>query len=251
MSAGPASDYHHILDQVEREHWWFVGLREFVAQEVTTRLASGSRILDVGCSTGHVIAEIPDTYERAGVDISAGAIELARATRPDIRFVEASVDRLPFEDGSFDGVLACDVLSDRGVEDERVALREIRRVVRPGGLLLVQLPAYEWLKGDYDDVVATARRYNASSLRQLLQTGGFAVEHLTYRITALFPLAAVRRLVAESRSGNDLRVPRPAANRLLTRITRAENRMAAKRRLPFGLSVFAVAAAQDSSSAAT
>jgi SAM-dependent methyltransferase len=243
MSPDSATDYHQVLDQVERDHWWFVALRELVADTVTARVPLRSRILDVGCSTGHVIAEIPDEYERTGADINADAIRLARAARPDIRFVEAPVEHLPFEDGSFDGALAFDVLSDRGVEDEAVALREIRRVLRPGGILLVQLPAYAWLKSGHDDFVATARRYKARSVRRLLEDGGFVVEHLTYRITALFPLAAIRRLLAESGSGGDLRVPRPTLNRPLTGITRVENRFAARHRLPFGLSIFAVAAA--------
>jgi SAM-dependent methyltransferase len=241
--------YHLVLDRIERDHWWFVALRELVVDTVTARLPPGSRILDVGCSTGHVIAEIPDEYERTGADINADAIELARAARPDIRLVEAPVEHLPFEGGSFDGALAFDVLSDRGVEDEAVALREIRRVLRPGGVLLLQLPAYAWLKSDYDDLVATTRRYKASSVRRLLQDGGFIVEHLTYRITALFPLAAVRRLLAASGNGNDLRPPRPTLNRLLTGITRVENRLAARHRLPFGLSIFAVAAVADASAA--
>jgi ubiquinone/menaquinone biosynthesis C-methylase UbiE len=249
MSPDLATNYHQILDRVERDHWWFVALREFVVDTLTARMPPGSRILDVGCSTGHVIAEIPDEYERTGADTNAAAIGLARAARPEIPFVVAPVELLPFEDRSFDGVLAFDVLSDKGVEDEAVALREIRRVLRPGGLLLVQLPAYAWLKSDYDDVVATTRRYNAPSLRRLLQDGGFVVEHLTYRITALFPLAAIRRLLAESGNGNDLRVPRPTLNRLLTEITRVENRFAARHRLPFGLSVFAVAAVPDASAA--
>jgi SAM-dependent methyltransferase len=241
MSPGVAIHYHQVLDQVERDHWWFVALRELVVDTVTARMPAGSRILDVGCSTGHVIAHIPDDYRRTGADINAEAIGLARAARPDIPFVEASAEHLPFADGSFDGVLALDVLSDRGVSDDAVALGEIRRVLRPGGLLLVQVPAYAWLKSGYDDFVATTRRYTARSARRLLQDGGFVVEHLTYRITALFPLAAMRRLFAESGGGGDLRVPRSNLNRLLTGITRAEDRFAGRHRLPVGLSIFAVA----------
>jgi SAM-dependent methyltransferase len=249
MSPDLAIHYHHVLEQVERDHWWFVALRELVVDTVTARMPAGSRILDVGCSTGHVIAEIPDEYQRTGADISTGAIRLARATRPEVRFVEAPAEDLPFEDGSFDGVLALDVLSDRGVADDAVALGEIRRVLRPGGVLLVQLPAYAWLKSGHDDFVATTRRYKARSVRRLLQDGGFVVEHLTYRITALFPLAAMRRLFAESGSGHDLRVPRPTLNRLLTDVARAENRFAGRHRLPLGLSVFAVAVVVDDAAA--
>ena len=247
MSTDPGTDYHRILDKIEREHWWFVALREFVVDAVTTRLPPGSRILDIGCSTGHVIAAIPDTYERTGADVSSGAIEVARATRPDIHFVEAPVQDLPFDDGSFDAALAFDVLSDRGVEDEAAALREIRRVLRPRGILFVQLPAYPWLKSSYDELVSTSRRYTARSIRHLLQPAGFAVQHLTYRITALFPLAAPRRLVRRSAGSKDLKVPRPALNGLLAGVTRVENKFAATHRLPFGLSIFAVAAVADAS----
>jgi ubiquinone/menaquinone biosynthesis C-methylase UbiE len=233
--------YHQVLDRIERDHWWFVALRELVVDTVTMRLPPGSCILDVGCSTGHVISEIPSEYERIGADISTCAIRLARSARPEIRFVEAPVEALPFEDGTFDCVLALDVLSDGGVKDEGVALREIRRVLRPGGLLLVQLPAYGWLKSDYDDFVATLRRYTARSVEDLLHREGFEMRHLTYRITALFPLAAARRMLAPSRTTKDLRVPNPTLNRILMGITRLENRIARTHRLPFGLSVFAEA----------
>jgi ubiquinone/menaquinone biosynthesis C-methylase UbiE len=243
MSPDQVGGYHQTLDRTEREHWWFIALREFVVGVVTERMAEGSRVLDIGCSTGHVIAAVPGIYERTGTDVSPGAIELARAVRPEIRFLEASVEELPFEDRSVDCAFALDVLSDRGVRDEAVALREIRRVLRPGGLFLAQFPAYEWLKSGYDDFVATARRYTARSVKRLLEGEGFQMEHLTYRVTALFPPAALRRLLAGGRTTSDLSVPGPTLNHLLTRIMRLENRVAARHRLPFGLSVFAVTAA--------
>jgi ubiquinone/menaquinone biosynthesis C-methylase UbiE len=245
MSQDLAIHYHQVLDQVERDHWWFVALRELVVDTITARMPPGSRVLDVGCSTGHVIAEIPDEYERTGADINAGAIGLARAVRPEIRFVEAAVENLPFEDGSFDCVLAMDVVSSRGVDDDAVALREIRRVLRPGGVLLIQVAAYERLRSGYDHAAGTARRYTAHSVRELLHGENLLIEHLTYRVTALFPLAAARRLMARHGGANDLRVPSPKLNRLLTGATRLENRFVGRHRLPFGLSVFAVATVKE------
>ena len=241
MSPDPeAADYHQLLDPIERRHWWFVALREFVADTVTARVSPGSRILDVGCSTGHVIGAIPDRYERAGIDISPGAIQIARAARPAIRFETASAQDLPFEDGSFDCTLALDVLSAQGVESG-AALREIRRVLRPEGTLVVQVAAYERLRSDYDDAVGTAHRYSAASLRSLLECEGFQLEHLTHRITTLFPLAAARRLLVRSAGATDLKVPPRPLNRLFLGLTRLEDRVARRYRLPFGLSVFAVA----------
>jgi ubiquinone/menaquinone biosynthesis C-methylase UbiE len=246
MSPDRVRDYHQILDRVERDHWWFASLRELVVGTVTAKVAPPSRVLDVGCSTGHVISAVPDQYDRIGADISSGAIELARSVRPEIRFVEAPIEKLPFEDGSFDCVLALDVLSAQGVDDDRRALHEIRRVLRPGGVLLIQVAAYEWLRSGYDDSAGTARRYTAQSVQDLLRNEAFAIRHLTYRITALFPIAAARRLLVGNRSANDLRVPNPTLNRLLAGATRLENRVARRFRLPFGLSIFAVAALEAS-----
>lgn len=242
MSRVSATEYHQILDRVERNHWWFVSLRELVVETLTDAVPAGSWVLDAGCSTGHVIAQVPPHYERTGADVSSGAIELAGTLRPGIGFVEATVEDLPFPDGSFDAVLAIDVLSDKGVADDAAALRGLRRVLRPGGALVVQVPAYEWLRGPYDDLVG-GRRYTARSVRSLLDDGGFGIEHLAYRITALFPLAVARRLVAPNASADDLEQPRPALNRLLAGTTRLENRIARRLRCPFGLSVFAVATA--------
>lgn len=248
MSAEAVADYHRILERVEREHWWFVALREFVRDAVTANVPPGSRVLDVGCSTGHVIAALPGEYERTGADISAAAIELARTLRPEVNFVAAPVEELPFEDASFDCVLALDVLSATGVDDDDRALREIRRVLRPGGVLIAQVAAYEWLRSGYDDSAGTARRYTARSLQDLLNRGGFALSHLTYRVSALFPFAAARRLLASDSSADDLEVPRPRLNRLFAGATRLENRLAVRVRLPFGLSVFAVAVLESDSS---
>jgi ubiquinone/menaquinone biosynthesis C-methylase UbiE len=240
MSPQQVGDYYRTLDRVERDHWWFASLRELVVGTVTARMPAGARILDIGCSTGHVIAAIPDTYERTGADVSSGAIERARTLRPGIEFEQASVEDLPFADGSFDCVIALDVLSARGVDHPAAALTEIGRVLRPGGVLIAQFAAYEWLRSGYDEISETARRYTARSVEGLLRGGGFTVEHLTYRITALFPVAAARRLLAGNGTTSDLAVPRPRLNRLLAGVTRRENRVATRHRLPFGLSVFAV-----------
>jgi SAM-dependent methyltransferase len=242
MSPDGVADYHHTLQRVEREHWWFASLRDFVSEAVTAKVPPESRVLEVGCSTGHVIAALPNEYKRTGADISPSAVDLARTLRPDIRFVEAPVETLPFADGEFDCVLALDVLSAKGVDDERLALREISRVLHPGGVLITQVAAYAWLRSAYDDASpSTARRYTARSLQALLEDAGFSVTHLTYRVSVLFPLAAARRLFAGDTSVADLEVPRRRLNQLFAEATRLESRVAHRFRLPFGLSVFAVA----------
>jgi SAM-dependent methyltransferase len=242
-----AEPYYEALDRVERDHWWFEALRELVGECLRGERPPPARVLDVGCSTGHLLASLPSEYERTGVDVDPAAVELARRLRPGIRFLEGEIERLPFEDASYEVVLATDVVSAVGVEDDLQALRELRRVLVPGGTLLVQVAAYEWLRSGHDRVAGTARRYTAGSLERLLREAGLVPRRVTYRVTLLFPVAAVRRLLRRGRDESDVAPVNPRLNRALRRVMGLEHPLACRRRLPFGLSVFAVAGAGDRS----
>lgn len=242
----PAQDparYHEALDAVERDHWWFTALRRLVAETLAEAAPAPARVLDAGCSTGHLLAALPEDYERVGVDASAGAIALARRLRPGIEFQVGSIERLPLATASFDAALATDVVSAVGVADDARAVGELRRVLRPGGALLVQVAAYEWLRSGHDAAAGTARRYTARSLGRLLAEGGFTVAHLTYRVTLPFPAALLWRLARRGAEGSDVVRVAPALNRALAGAMALEHPLALRRRLPFGLSVFAVARA--------
>jgi len=236
--------YHETLDRVEAGHWWFVALRALVVEHLLGTAPPPARVLDAGCSTGHLLGAVPAAYERTGIDVSEGALELARRRRPEVEFVLASVEDLPFEPGSFEAVLATDSLSAVGVDDDRLALSEIRRVLSPGGVLIAQVAAYEWLRSGHDEVAGTARRYTAPGLRRLLAESGFRVEHLTYRVTLLFPLAVAHRLLSRRATESDVSEAPAAVNAAFRRAMSAENRLARRWRLPFGLSVLAVARAE-------
>jgi SAM-dependent methyltransferase len=242
MAAEATAAYHDILHHVERDHWWFESLRQLVVTTLEARTAPGARVLDAGCSTGHLLAAVSPSYHRTGIDMEPGAVELARR-RPGIRFLTASIEAMPFQDGCFDVVVATDSISDEGVQDDRGALIEIHRVLRPGGSLILQVPAYGWLRSGHDAVTKTARRYTARTLGRLLADTGFTVEHLSYRVTALFPIAVLRRLVRRRRTQSDMARVRPSLNRALAALMLAENRAARSLRLPFGLSVFVIASA--------
>lgn len=233
--------YHELVRQVEADHWWFVSLRELVRGLLTATVPPGAKVLEVGCGSGGLLADLPSTYQRAGIDL-----EVAVAARhPEITVLEASVDEIPFRDGSFDAVLALDVVSAVGVHDDRAALQEISRVLRPGGVFILQVAAYEWLRSGHDAAAGTARRYTLPAIRELLRGAGLQPRHLTYRVTFLFPLAVAHRLSTRGKVQNDVGAVNPILNRLLTAIMRLENRLARRTRLPFGLSVFAVATRRD------
>jgi ubiquinone/menaquinone biosynthesis C-methylase UbiE len=119
--------------------------------------------------------------------------------------LQASLEALPFDDASFDLVTCLDVLYIAGLDDRR-AVRELHRVLRPSGTVILNLAAFEWLRGAHDVMVHTERRYSRGRVRKLLGDAGFRVARMTYWNAALFPiLAAWRPLTRLLRSGTSVR----------------------------------------------
>ena len=228
---------------VEDRHWWYVGVRREVEAWLGRLRGTRNelpRILDAGSGTGGLLANLRSEGWKVGIEISTDAVRLAR-TRGNGP-VRGSVSALPFADASFDAVVSIDVLCHSGVE-ERQAVGEAARVLRPGGLLLVQVPAFDFLRGGHDEAVWTKRRYRRGEVAQLLSDAGLAVRHAAYRNALLFPAAAVLRLLrrrpaARETARSDVRpVPR-AVNVFLSGVLALERRI--RRGFPFGLSVFCV-----------
>jgi hypothetical protein len=138
--------------------------------------------------------------------------------------------------------LTTDVLSDGGVDDV-LAVREARRVLRPGGTLIVHVAAYERLISGHDRAVGTGRRYRRKTVERLLTSAGFVPTRITYRMTALLAPAVVHRLLSRGSGQGDVDQVRPLVNRVLAAVMRAENAVVLRWSLPFGLSLLAVARA--------
>jgi SAM-dependent methyltransferase len=241
---------YRALFEVEDRHWWFVALRREVAWTLRRNLPRGApnrlRWLDAGCGTGGLLFHLAGQREafRVGCDSSLEALDLARS-RGLRGLVCGSAHALPFASGGFDAITSIDVLCHRGVRKE-AALSEAFRCLAPGGVLILQVPAFDWLRSEHDDAVWTDRRFRRGEAETLLAGAGFAVRESFYRVGLLFPAAALRRLLARRRKGADARSDvRPAPfwlNALLGGVLRVESAIgAAGPRLPFGLSVFCVA----------
>ena len=182
-----------------------------------------------------------------GIDLAPEAVSLAKQ-RGLTQLARSSVGAIPFRDGAFDVVTSFDVLYHLNVNDDRAALSEIHRVLRPGGIALIRLPAFDWIRGAHDEVVHTRHRYTRDELSGKLEDVGFLVERSTYANFLLFPLAPVKRYL-EHRNGSheatDLWRPPGPINRLLTDLLSLEAIPARTFGLPWGLSVFAVARRVD------
>jgi SAM-dependent methyltransferase len=189
------------LYELEDRHWWFRGRRQVIwamVRQVT--LPVSPRILDAGCGTGRNLLEYGGLGKACGIDPSPDAIEFCRR-RGLGNVAQASLEALPFDDGSFDLMLACDVIEH--VDDELAALRELRRVAALGASLLITVPAYMWLWSQHDESHHHKRRYTLRRLRERVAAAGFRPGRATYFNSALLlPIALVRKLGRRSGSPN-------------------------------------------------
>jgi len=233
------------LDAVEARMWWFRALhRNLIGLwSASTRRGGGETLLDAGCGTGGFLARLGEARPGAlvvGFDRDAFACRLARAKGATV--AQASIDALPFAAGSFDAVFSADVLCHGGV-DQQAALKEMRRCLKPGGLLVLNLPAYRWLFSAHDRAVDNVRRYASAEVAALLDEAGFTRIRTTYWNTLLFPLMVARRKLGRG-SASDVSLPPKPLEWLLNGVAAAESGLlsgllAWGLRLPFGGSILA------------
>lgn len=238
------SEYQRMFE-AEDGLWWYVALRELLEAEVKrfqdSRGGGALTLLDAGCGTGANLQMLARFGRAFGLDLSPIALGLARKRRLP-HLVRASVECLPFASQSFDLVLLADVIYHAWVRDEQALLKELRRVLRPGGVLLVHSAALECLRGEHDQVVYTKKRYRLEELRASLAQAGFSCERAFYRNALLLPLLYLRRrLQNHSQARSDVQMPPPWLNSALLAISRTENRLLAKVNFPVGSSIYCLA----------
>lgn len=233
------------MHQLEDSHWWFVARRNLVCTALQRFCRRKPKhILDVGCGTGGTLDRLKHIGQPVGVDLEPIALELSRE-RGHTHLLLASATSLPFADGSFDAVVALDVLEH--IPDDAAAAREIARILAPDGTLVVTVPAYQSLWSGHDVALMHQRRYRAEQMKALLEGAGLTVEKLSYTVSALFPLVwLVRKLQNATRKKDvppkaDANPTLEPLNSILRALLDLESRIVLTVPLPFGLTVFAVA----------
>ena len=240
-------DFYPAYYELEGRHWWFVGRRRIFLRLLEREFPPAARpieLLDFGCGTGAFLEHLERFGAVSAVDSDASAVAFCHQRgRDEVALVPPGAP-LPFADDAFDLVTTLDVIEH--IDDDVAALRELRRVLRPGGRLLVAVPAFMFLWGKQDEVSHHRRRYTAATLGAALAGAGFAVDRTSYFNTLLFPpVAAVRlgrRLLRRPGDAqSDFELGPDALNRALGAVFGAEAELVARRDLPFGVSLLALA----------
>ncbi|MGI8855242.1 MAG: class I SAM-dependent methyltransferase [Thermomicrobiales bacterium] len=244
------TDEHDAMYESETVLWWYVALREYVLDWLRlteTMPRPVLTLLDAGCGTGGMLARLAPFGVAVGVDLAPHAVRIARMRRGCV-VTQGSLIALPFPDATFDAAISLDVISDAGVAVEAAALDELYRALKPGGRLLLNLPAFTSLAGEHDVAVRTARRYTTREARVLVEAHGFRVERCSYWNMALTPAVwLVRRLSRRNSrdaatAHSDITPPAAPVNRTLLGIARLERRLLRRvPRLPFGSSLLILA----------
>lgn len=243
------SEYENMRE-CEDSHWWYVGLHELTVATIRNCLRGISEpaIADIGCGTGGLLARFQGQYSgTVGIEISQEAFEQIES-RNLRNLVRGDVTRIPFPDESFDAVTSNDVLGILKNDRLRTAWNELTRIVRPGGWLMLNLPAYRFLFSAHDLHVGNQTRFTASEVVDQLRRSGMEIESVSYRVVVPFPAIAAIRIskrmlgIGSKYGSSDLKMPMPLANRILTAVMRFENAFLTRGfRFPFGLSVSVLA----------
>jgi SAM-dependent methyltransferase len=237
-------DYELQTHRAEDRHWWYRGRRTVLDRVIAgLQLPRPARILDAGCGSGRNMIELARRGTVTGVELSATSVSLARG-RELGEVIEGSVLEMPFERDAFDLAVSLDVIEH--LSDDLGALRELRRVVAPGGALLVTVPAYGWLWSGHDEINHHHRRYTRRSLQRVAEEAGWEQWRTTYFNSLLLPVAILLRALDRlstktTESSLDLWVPPEPLNWLLERPLALEAALIGRGgRIPAGLSLLAV-----------
>lgn len=246
---------HETMARVEASHWWYRGLRDSLFQlldQSKFRLPDAPRILDAGCGTGENLKCIESRLRPsylAGFDLSEEAVRFAseKTVRADV--YRSDICDPEIRERELDLVVSMDVIYIPGARRAMPGLKRIVAALRPGGLFVMNLPAYDWLFSEHDVAIHTSERYTQSRVRSIFQELDLAIERMSYRLCFLFPLVVAARLPSMLRPRRSLESARsdlhsePGAwvNRAFVPVLRLENACIARGiRFPFGSSIFVV-----------
>jgi len=233
------------MAELDQRHWWYRARREVLAALIRreARPPANARVLEIGCGTGHNLAMLGEfgSVDALELDDEARAVAEQRLGKSVMSAPLPELAGVP--ERHYDLIGAFDVIEH--IDDDQAALASIARRLKPGGKLVVTVPAHQWMWSAHDVVNHHKRRYSKRALRALVQGSSLKLERSGYFNSLLFPLAVAERLSSKLRGKDDadLSLPPRLLNAALERVFALERHLVARLPLPPGLSLFAVASA--------
>ena len=238
-------EYRRMYD-LEDHHWWFQGridlMRKMVARYCPPAFGRKQRLLDLGCGTGMFISDQSRDKMVFGLDFSSEALAFTNI-RGVSNLVCADSQAMPFASESFDVVTAFDLIEH--VERDDLLIAEAYRVLRPGGVALIAVPAHPFLLGEHDDALHHKRRYTWKQFDALFDSAIWMRRRMTWTFAMILPAAVVVRSIRKvlpptKNPSADTNLNFPLLNRALLRWHQLENKWTESHDLPFGLSILTV-----------
>ena len=242
--------------EAEDRHWWYVGLHELILETIqreSRRLGRPLKIFDAGCGTGRLCQLlVSHGHSVRGCDVSEEALRFCRLRGVGEVF-QADLNSIKLEPESFYVITSIDVIYHNDIDDDVAVMRHLLSALKPGGLLILNLVAFEFLRSTHDIAVHTRERYTFHMLCERLKNAGFEIAFATYRVSILFPFIAVSRRLSRFAAcrevdpgevASDVTLPRWFINALLLKIIELENVFLRVIALPFGSSLFVEARRQ-------
>jgi SAM-dependent methyltransferase len=233
---------YEIMYNFEEFYWWHIGRNAIIKQLLNKFVQDRhSKILNIGSGTGGNTSVLQQFGTITGVDNSEEAVAFAR--KRGYETVVADATNIPFGDNSFDVLVALDVLEH--IKDDTLALTEWRRLLKPGGKLLITVPAYQWLWSFHDEALHHLRRYTASGLNRTLNLVGFKILKRSYAIVFSFPLIVgyrlLRSILPKNKEETSYVILSKPINQFFAWLLKLEAVFISRANFPFGTSVIVVA----------
>jgi len=238
------------LPQIEKKHWWFIGRRLLVESALKKAgFKKGKRALDLGCGTGGNLAFLKKFCPSVlGLDFSKLALKIARKKQPRSKFIQADLNQLEkiFPEEKFDLITIFNVLYHRWVKNEEKVLEQSYSILKPGGILVMTEPAFNWLKRSHDTLDMAKKRYRLIEFKRVFKKTGFQPIKMTYfNSFGLLP-ALILKIVEtatdpkqQKAGANELNLPPPLLNKLLLMVFRLEIKLInVLGSLPLGVTLF-------------